>query len=72
MRRVVGWPGNLPDLNLVKSYEEDAEVGKCFVDDGPEKLHARYGDKSCRNTQENSMGQYQDKWRWLSQPRVAF
>ena len=42
--------GNLPDLNLVESDEEHTELGKCILENGAEKLLARYGDKLCRNT----------------------
>ena len=40
------------------SQMKEIEVGKCIVDDGAEKLLARYGNKSCPNTWKSSIGQY--------------
>ena len=62
----MSWLGNLPDLILVESDKEDTEVINRILDDGAEMLLARYGDKSFRKTWKNFMGEYRDKWRWLS------
>ena len=57
-KRFEGWSGNLPDLHLVKSDEEDMVVKICIFDDGTKKLLAKYEDMSYLNIQKSSIDQY--------------